>query len=61
MIEYKLIAALLVLLAGAGGGALAARLIKAKAREKITGLANTFAGGVFPGRGAASHAAGRHQ
>ena len=39
----------MVLLAGAGGGALAARLVKAKAREKITGLANTFAGGVFLG------------
>lgn len=49
MIEYKLIAALMVLLAGAGGGYFAARLSQAKSGEIITRLANAFAGGVFLG------------
>jgi len=47
--EYKLIAALLVLLAGIGGGEFAGRLLKGKARHNVAALANTFAGGVFLG------------
>ncbi len=36
-------------MAGIGGGLLATRITKHKGHEKITGLANTFAGGVFLG------------
>ena len=49
LITLKLFAALLVLIAGIGGGLLAARITKHKGRENITGLANAFAGGVFLG------------
>lgn len=49
MIGAKLIAAVLVLFAGVAGGAFAGRLIRLKSSEKITALANTFAGGVFLG------------
>ena len=49
MFTIKLIAALAVLLAGVGGGYFAARLSKAKSHDKITRLANAFAGGVFLG------------
>jgi zinc transporter 1/2/3 len=47
MISLKLIAALLVLLAGVCGGIFATRL--SKGRESLTSLANTFAGGIFLG------------
>ncbi len=36
-------------MAGIGGGLLATRITKHKGQEKIAGLANTFAGGVFLG------------
>lgn len=49
MTEYKIFAALLVLLAGVGGGVFAVRLTKLKGSEKVTHLANAFAGGVFLG------------
>lgn len=49
MTEIKLISALLVLLAGIGGGAFARKLLKGKARYEVAALANTFAGGVFLG------------
>lgn len=49
MIIAKFIAAFLVLLAGIGGGVFAGRLSQFKSSEKITALANTFAGGVFLG------------
>ncbi|MCH8202810.1 MAG: ZIP family metal transporter [Proteobacteria bacterium] len=49
MITLKLFAAVLVLMAGIGGGLLATRITKRKGQEKIAGLANTFAGGVFLG------------
>jgi zinc transporter 1/2/3 len=47
MISFKLVAALLVLLAGVCGGFFATRL--SKDRGSLASLANTFAGGVFLG------------
>lgn len=49
MTEIKIIAALLVLLAGVGGGAFAGRLSRAKSQVKFSALANSLAGGVFLG------------
>jgi len=49
MTEFKLIAALLVLLAGVGGGYFAIRMSASKWAASFTALANTFAGGVFLG------------
>ncbi len=49
MIEIKLGAAVAVFLAGLVGGLFATRLTQSKSQEALTGLANTFAGGVFLG------------
>ena len=49
MIELKIGAAVAIFLAGLIGGLFAAQLTRSKSREAITGLANTFAGGVFLG------------
>ncbi len=49
MTEFKLVAALVVLFAGVGGGVFARRLLGGKARHDVAALADTFAGGVFLG------------
>ena len=49
MLEIKLGAAVAIFLAGLVGGFFAIRLTQSKSREALTGLANTFAGGVFLG------------
>ena len=49
MTNFKFIAALMVFIAGAGGGYLAARLSQTRSSEKISSMANALAGGVFLG------------
>ncbi len=49
VVELKLLAAVLILLAGIAGCVFASRLSRSKHREVLASLANTFAGGVFLG------------